>query len=134
MERIHLAEDRVKWKILINTAIIQIQIIQKISWIATELVAFQTRLCFLEKIIGKSSVTDSNCPSFHSRNWKAVTSHFRSPVTILETRKLILVLCFHLETKAWQSRTMYFAYKDAHTFRYSVGTRICRKLLREINV
>jgi len=48
MERIHLAEDKV------NMAIIRIQIIQKISWIATVLVAFQARLCFLEKIIRKS--------------------------------------------------------------------------------
>jgi len=31
MERIHLAEDRVKCRALVNTAIIQIQIIQKIS-------------------------------------------------------------------------------------------------------
>jgi hypothetical protein len=99
MERIHLAEDRLKRRTLKNTAVIHTQIIQKISRIATQLVAFQALLRSLEKIIRKSSVTDSNCPSFPSRNWKAVTSHFKSPVTTLETRKLILVSCFHLETK-----------------------------------
>jgi hypothetical protein len=31
MERIHLAEDRVKWRATVNMAIIPIQIIQKIS-------------------------------------------------------------------------------------------------------
>jgi len=100
MERIHLAEDRVKSRVLLNTTIIHIQTFQKISLIATELVAFQARLCSMETIIRKSSVTDSNWPSFPSRNWKAVTSHFKSPITTLETRKLILVPCFHLETKA----------------------------------